>query len=919
MKFRQTQSLNVAVTFLIRQRLLLPVLVGSLLILTLAGIYSGRLAETQQMNFSRSVGYAAQEFLGYAIHELDAIAYMIPSGNNESIRMVMQSNRESHSFFDTFYLLDSDGTILMLVPGDPSYIGLDMSRQSYFQDVDCNQEVTFSKPFTSLRTGQPTVFLSQCLGNGDFLIGELNLTALQEAIDVSKKTFTQATLYMVDQDGTLLAHPNQSLVNQQTNISEWKIVQRGLAGDTIQRYFRNGRLWIGSTSKIWPTGWVIITEVPALTVYGSYVGAMFALVFTFGIIFAVMARGLLNQLSIRLITPLAQLSNSTDALGAGDYSVSENLVSIPTAFEEIKHLEFNFQNMSKAILLRETLLRNGEEQYRRLVELSPDAIVVHSEGIISYVNTAALKLYGATSTDKMVGHRLLEFAHPDSHDLIQKRIDKVSAANHTEDLPRSEQKHVRLDKSEFDAEVVTSMIIFDGKRAGQSVIRDITTRKDEEQRLKYLATHDYLTALPNRFLFQDRLTQTLNKSMRMQTPIAVFYLDLDNFKEINDAFGHSSGDQVLQQVGNTLQGVLRDSDTVARIGGDEFVILIDDLVDPRNAAMVANKILQAFSKPILVQDKEVFLGLSIGISIFPNDGQDAQFLLQAADAAMYHAKEEGKSRFSFYSVDMRSQSLERLALATQLRQALDRNEFFLEYQPQINSLTGELIGVEALIRWEQPQLGTVPPGQFISLAEETGLIVPIGEWVLRTACQQGSEWQKIAPLRVAVNLTDRQLRQLDLPDMIKSALADSGFSPKLLELELTENIVFQNAREAFRSLYLIKDIGPQLAVDDFGTGYSTLGYLAQFPFDRLKIDQRLAPNIASDPKDAAIVSGIITIGQNLGMQVIAEGVETPEQLSFYETQGCFDFQGWYYSRAVSAEKITEYLKQGTRWEKDDPL
>jgi diguanylate cyclase (GGDEF)-like protein len=401
--------------------------------------------------------------------------------------------------------------------------------------------------------------------------------------------------------------------------------------------------------------------------------------------------------------------------------------------------------------------------------------------------------------------------------------------------------------------------------------------------------------------------------------LAILYLDLDSFKEINDAFGHSSGDQVLRQIGNTLQNVVRESDTVARIGGDEFVILLENLGDPRNAALVAEKILQSFSVPIIIQEKEIYLSWSIGISLFPNDGQDAQFLLQAADAAMYHAKEEGKNRFSFYASDMRSQSLERMALATQLRQALEKEEFFLEYQPQVNSLTGELIGVEALIRWQHPELGTIYPGRFIPVAEETNLILSIGAWVIRTACKQGSEWQKIAPLRVAVNFADRQLRQPNLIESVGAALIDSGFSPELLELELNENIIFRNAQDAFRGLYVLKELKLKLAIDDFGTGYSTLSYLAQFPFDRLKIDQRLAPNITSDPKDAAIVSGIITIGQNLGMQVIAEGVETTEQLSFYETQGCFDIQGWYYSRAVSPEKITEFLEQGTRWKKDDHL
>jgi diguanylate cyclase (GGDEF)-like protein/PAS domain S-box-containing protein len=757
-----------------------------------------------------------------------------------------------------------------------------------------------------------------CTEDGGVLVGELNLSELQETVLVGQNNFSRAQVFLVDQNGSLLAHPEQELVEQQFHVNDWDVVQNGLKGNPTVHYLRDRQWWVGNTSQIEPTGWLVITETPLWTIYAPYLTSMLILIFVFAILFSLVLRSFLNQAQIRLVQPLTRLSAGTDALATGDYAKNNDSLQIPDSFAEMDHLRENFQQMRAAIISRETLLKESEEQYRRLIEFLPEAITLHRNGFITYVNAAGLELYRAETSDDMVGKSILEFAHPDMHEHIQSRLEILQSEGDYSNMPVSEQKHLRIDQSVFNAEVTTSSIFFDGELAAQSIIRDITERKDEEQRLQYLASHDYLTDLPNRFYFQNQLNHCISRSFQGETIIAVLYLDIDNFKEINDAFGHGDGDLVMQQVADILRQNLHDLDMVARIGGDEFVILMDDLDDPRNAALVANKILQLFSHPLTVQDRQVFLTLSIGISIFPNDGHDAHVLLQSADAAMYHAKGEGKNRFSFYSADMRSQSLERIALASEFRNALDHEEFFLLYQPQVNSFSGELIGVEALVRWQHPALGIVPPSQFIPLAEETGLIIPLGEWILQNACQQGKRWQEISPLRVAVNISDRQLKHANLRHAIRGTLDDTGFPPHLLEVELTENIIFRNARDSFRRLYGLMELGVQMSVDDFGTGYSTLGYLAHFPFNRLKIDQRLAPNITSDPRDAAIIAGIITIGDNLGMQVIAEGVETSEQLSFYESQGCFDIQGWYYSKPVSSDKITEYLEQGNTWKKDDP-
>ena len=550
----------------------------------------------------------------------------------------------------------------------------------------------------------------------------------------------------------------------------------------------------------------------------------------------------MHQVQVQLIAPLGRLSEESDALASGKYSAGNNLSEIPVAYLEIEHLLANFQSMVMAILSRESLLRESEEQYRHLVEYSPNAIIVHSNGQIAYTNKAGVELYGASLAKELVGKSIFDLLHPDFHANVRARLRKLEELDHPGTLALAEHVHIRLDQSVFDAEVITTSIIFDGQHAAQTIVRDITKRKDEEQRLLFQATHDFLTELPNRLLFQDRLEYIILNARRKQHSIAVLYLDLDNFKSVNDALGHNSGDFLLQQIARILRSSLRQGDMVARISGDEFAVLIDELKNPKDSVLVANNILQAFSKPILVQDEELLLSFNMGISIFPDDGHDTKSMLQAADAAMYEAKKEGKNRFKFYSSDMRIQSLERFTLSSQLYHALERGELFLEYQPQVDCQSGKLVGVEALLRWRHPEMGLVSPNRFIPLAEENGMILSIGEWVTKTACKQGHDWQKVSkdPIWVSINLSNLQLKQPDLAALIKNTLEQTCFSPQLLELELTENIVFQNASASFEKLHQLKSLGVQLAIDDLGTGYSTLGYLAHFPIDRLKIDQRLA-------------------------------------------------------------------------------
>src|ERR1700722_1472765 len=437
-------------------------------------------------------------------------------------------------------------------------------------------------------------------------------------------------------------------------------------------------------------------------------------------------------------------------------------------------------------------------------------------------------------------------------------------------------------------------------------------RKALEQRFAYLAQFDSLTGLPNRGLLLDRFTQTLTQAARNQWLVGMLFVDLDRFKGVNDTRGHSVGDALLVQVAARLRECVRPGDTVGRLGGDEFAIVLCSLGKAADAGMVADKVVSALSRPFRLDGQDIYVSASLGIGIYPTDGTEADELLRNADTAMYRAKERGRNTFQFYLPEMNERSAERLALETQLRGALERHEFLLHYQPKANIATGAISGFEALLRWQHPQRGLVQPEQFISILEDTGMIVPVGEWVLRTVCEQVISWKAagIEPRPVAVNLSARQFQQRDLDSVIAAILEDTQVDADLLELELTESMLMRDPEEAVRTLEALRGYGVALAVDDFGTGYSSLSYLQRFPLDALKIDRAFIRDTTTKPDDASIAVAIITLAHSLKLKVIAEGVETEAQLNFLRTHGCDEMQGYYFSPALSVESCTRALTEG---------
>jgi diguanylate cyclase (GGDEF)-like protein/PAS domain S-box-containing protein len=582
--------------------------------------------------------------------------------------------------------------------------------------------------------------------------------------------------------------------------------------------------------------------------------------------------------------------------------------------ERTADLKLSNQRLIDDVLARkrtEKALQESEQRFRQLVAMSSDWYWEQDEHLRFVAVTGDFAEKSGIAVERILGKTRWEF--------VNGLADSESGREHIATL----ESHAPFRNLEYRAIddngderwfCISGQPMFDdgGRFTGyRGTGSDITARKITEQRVHHVAQHDVLTGLPNRSLLQDRLGQAVAYATRSGHPVWVMLIDLDRFKFVNDSMGHKAGDVLLMTVAARLRSSLRDTDTVARLSGDEFVVILSQHEDQPLSHDIVQRVMDSVAQPVMLGPKEFFVTCSIGVAAYPSDGTPPDSLIEHADIAMYRAKKLGRNNFQFYTPAMNEESLERVRIESALRNALERNEFVLHYQPQVDLQTGQIVGMEALIRWKHPELGMVPPNRFIGVAEDTGLIVPIGAWVMRTACAQNKAWQDagLGRLRVAVNLSARQFSAAELLPGIEQVLLDTGLDPSCLELELTESLFMSDVTPAVELLHRMKSLGIQLSIDDFGTGYSSFSYLSRFPIDVLKIDRSFVNDITIDANDAAIVASIIALAHNLRLSVIAEGVETAEQLDYLRHQGCDEMQGYYFSRPLPAHEFEQLLRQ----------
>lgn len=579
----------------------------------------------------------------------------------------------------------------------------------------------------------------------------------------------------------------------------------------------------------------------------------------------------------------------------------------PTPYED--ELLASGRNVAAIALERaraQAAIEEGRAQLQMILDAMPMSIAYTDHELrYRFVNSGYEALFGIPRADA-VGQRVPQVLGSARFRVIKSYIYRALSG-----------EEVRWEREERDADGSTRHLeahyvphrVADGRVVGHfGIVTDITARKENERLLKYLATHDQLTGLPNRNLLVEHLGLALARAARSDRRVAVMFIDLDRFKTVNDTLGHDAGDRLLESLAARFREHLRKSDILGRLGGDEFVVLLDDVEDIQDAASSAQKLIALTAEPFRLGGHDFYVTASIGIAVSPGDGTDAGMLLKNADIAMYRAKSQGKNTFQFFSAEATASTFEQLMLESALRKALERDEFVLHYQPIVNLATGRAEAVETLVRWRHPDLGVVSPARFIPMAEETGLIVPIGAWVLREACRQFAALPSAAGLRVAVNLSPRQLRSHDVVVTVREALAASGLPAERLRLEVTESSMMENPEAAVRTLEALRALGVTIAVDDFGTGYSSLSFLRRFPIDGLKVDQSFVRDVVDDENDAAIARAVIAMGRSLRLDIVAEGVETKAQLDFLRAEGCDKAQGFLFSRPLEFDALRAWLE-----------
>ena len=714
---------------------------------------------------------------------------------------------------------------------------------------------------------------------------------------------------IVDDRGNILHAPDASWLGMALNNTDTDIVLLGALSSSdhvMGRYRILGSDSVIMREQIPDLGWNVFVAIPVET-YFSPIRDLTRTMLMVGLIALVVGVFIAYLFSRNLARPIKLLTKVT-----GEISVQGKLSERVSwqSKDELGQLASSFNNMLDQLSGTQNELINARHEVEDIISSMADCLmVVDRDGFIVKVNEATTCQLGYDEQEligihisKMIAEEDTVFRRMLSSDLLKqdmiKNIETTLLRKNERAIPVVFSGSVMQDQSGC-------------KRGVVFVAKDITERKRAEEHLNYLANHDSLTDLPNRMLFLDRLSQVIPRLPWRDRYLGILFLDLDRFKTINDTLGHDIGDLLLKGVAERLTACVRDGDTVARLGGDEFVIMLNDVAKKTDVVQVAKNIIKTLSVPFDLAGEEFVATTSIGISLFPFDGDDPHVLLKNADTAMYRAKEAGRNNFKLYSSDMNEKAAQNLKLETAIRHGLERQEFTLYYQPQVSLVSGKITGVEALVRWQHPEEGLIAPFEFLPVAEDTGLIVPMGEHVLYQACRQGVLWQQAGiSVSVAVNISERQFKHVNLPKLVSRVLVETGLSPELLDLELTEGILMDQVEQAVETLETLKAMGVSLSLDDFGTGYSSLSYLKRFSLDTLKVDRSFVMDIPKDEDDMAITRAVVEMGRSLGLKVIAEGVEDEAQLKFLRKIGCELIQGFYFSKPVCADEISRMLKDG---------
>jgi diguanylate cyclase (GGDEF)-like protein/PAS domain S-box-containing protein len=839
--------------------------------------------------------------------------------SSDAAQRYLDANTGLYASIDrSTFLFSADGTELLAErPFRPNRRGVSAAHRSYIKDTISTRQSVISEPFLTNVGDDDMVFVVTTpvfAKDGRMiaiLTGSLGLTHPGMLGNVARTEIGKTGyLFIVTADGKLIMHPDRKRLSQVAFAPKANpLFDRALAGfeGTEETLDPDGRDALVSYKRVPSSNWIVAAVYPEDEAFLAVHDLVQRFVW-FLLLACVIVVAAIWVLTRYLMRPLVLLTDHFASYTATDARIAP--LTADKGSGEVRALRGAFNRLAERLHEREDALIETMHKYQMITDNSTDLITKHSpDGTITFASPVSAGILGVPH-DELIGHSWCEFVHPEDFDIVRSAIAEVIR---TDALPtiiyrarHADQHYVWL---ETTLRLMTSTTGEETRKI-LCISRDISDRKRMEERLHDLARTDHLTTLPNRFLLDERFAKGLARSQREGSLLAMLMIDIDRFKNINDTLGHGMGDALLKLVGTVLKSCIREGDTLARWGGDEFVLLLPGLQDSGIAIAVAQRCLAALKEPFVVGDQELRITASIGISLAPDLSTGAEVRLQNADTAMYKAKARGGDCLMVYSPEMSAGSRSRLSMENALFHAIERQELLLHYQPLISAKTGRLTGVEALLRWQHPEYGMVPPTEFIPIAEESGLIGAIGEWVLRTACIQMNDWygRGLPRIAVSVNLSSRQFRQESLASTVKKVLNDTDFDPQNLELELTESLLMDDIPRSKTILAELKALGVTIALDDFGTGYSSLSYLKGFQLDTLKIDRTFIAELTTSEANASIVRATIGLAKGLRLRTVAEGVETREQATFLVNQGCDVLQGFLFARPMEPDAFLSFAK-----------